>query len=164
MQNFESKNLKYHEITQADTNNLIRWRSNPETYIYFRNPKPITRDEHLNWYNKTYLPNPNRTDFIITEKITQTPIGFVGVSNQTNTEAEISYIIGELKFQRQGFGTEAINAAVQHFSQKGIITFTAEIHKENLASIKTIEKCGFIQTDIQCDFLLYFRPYALTLK
>jgi RimJ/RimL family protein N-acetyltransferase len=100
------------------------------------------------------LKNPARTDFIITERESSTPIGIVGISIVCGT-GEISYIIGESAFLRRGFATEAINAIVKQFSNK-VTNFSAEIHPKNIASAKTVEKCGFIQAR-ESEFLLYER-------
>ncbi|MCL1884772.1 MAG: GNAT family N-acetyltransferase [Defluviitaleaceae bacterium] len=151
---FKSKRLNFREIRFTDAENIVRWRSNPETYIYFRNPKPISLEEHINWYENNYLSNPSRVDYIIIEKVTDTPVGIVGVSI-VESSGEISYIIGETDFLQRGFGSEAVNAIVAYFTGR-ISVFTAKIHQLNIASIKVAEKCGFVfEKELEPSFLLY---------
>jgi len=155
---FESERLMYREICAADAEEIVRWRSDPNTYVYFRNPKPLTLKEHLEWYESSYLKDPSRVDFIIVEKESKILIGLVGVSGIDGSTGQISYVIGEVDFLRRGFGAEAVNATVRHFGGIGIYSFYAEIHHHNIASIKTIKKCGFdFEKQLESGFLRYKR-------
>lgn len=69
---------------------------------------------------------------------------FKGISNEGLTE--IGYGILE-KYQKQGYATEAISAVVDWaLNQPNITGVTAEIDKENTASIKVAKKAMFIET------------------
>jgi RimJ/RimL family protein N-acetyltransferase len=153
---FESVRLIFRGIRAEDAEKIVLWRSDPAAYKYFRNPKPVSLEEHLDWYENNYLKNPARAGFIVIEKESMTAIGFVGMSSMDEKSGEISYHIGEKNFLRRGFGVESINAAVNFFSQKGIGVFYAEIHPQNIASIKTIEKCNFaFEKKLESEFLQY---------
>jgi len=114
--------------------------------------------KHLNWYNTQYLNNPKRVEYIIIHRESNTPIGIVGISDLKEISLEVGYLIGETTYQKQGYAVEAINAVVCCYRKIGITNFFAEIRSDNIASIKTVEKCGFeMDKEIDSDFLLYKR-------
>jgi RimJ/RimL family protein N-acetyltransferase len=153
---FESKRLSYREISIDDTENIVRWRSLPEIYRCFKRPKPLSVQEHIDWYNQKYISDPTRVEYIILHKESSSPIGLVGVSNLTSESLEVGYLIGELSHQRRGYAVEAINAVVDKYSNTGVRYYFAEIRADNEASIKTVEKCGFkYDKELDSGFLLY---------
>jgi len=154
---FESERLLYKGISEQDTDFLVRWRSNPDFYQYFRSSTPITKENHLEWYKKTYLNDFSRFDFILIDKQSENKIGYVGVSkvNDEDNSFEISYLIGEIEFQRRGLACESIIKMIDIMLKEGYSTIYAEIHKENIASIKTIQKMGFKIFSNQDDFIKY---------
>lgn len=61
--------------------------------------------------------------------------------------AEIGYGIAD-DYQGQGFATEAVNAAAAWaFRQNAVNSVTAEVDKDNIASIRVLEKSGFVLTE-----------------
>ena len=68
----------------------------------------------------------------------------LGPINNIHKYAEISYIIGNLEFQNQGFATQAIRKilviAKKKFKLKKII---ASVYSSNIASRKVLEKNNF---------------------
>ena len=69
---------------------------------------------------------------------------FKGVDEFGSTE--IGYGIAE-NFQNCGYATEAVRAAVGRALKQNIIScVTAEVDKENIASIRVLEKSGFEPT------------------
>lgn len=60
--------------------------------------------------------------------------------------AEIGYGIAD-EYQGKGYATEAVSALVNWaFSQPGVKQITAETEESNLASIKVLQKAGFLPT------------------
>ena len=155
---FESERLLFREICEEDAELIVRWRSDPSIYRCFRKSEPLTMKKHLNWYNTQYLNNPKRVEYIIIHRESNTPIGIVGISDLKEISLEVGYLIGETTYQKQGYAVEAINAVVCCYRKIGITNFFAEIRSDNIASIKTVEKCGFeMDKEIDSDFLLYKR-------
>ena len=69
---------------------------------------------------------------------------FKGLSNDGITE--IGYGIAE-DYQGCGYATEAVNATVLWaLNQFGVECVTAETEIDNIASVRVLEKCGFIRT------------------
>lgn len=44
---FESNRLCFSEINEADTDALVKWRSDPEIVQHFFDSKPLTHEIHL---------------------------------------------------------------------------------------------------------------------
>jgi RimJ/RimL family protein N-acetyltransferase len=155
---FESERLFYRGINELDSDCLVKWRSNPELIKYFRNPTPITRENHINWYENLYLNNLSRYDFIIIEKISNRKIGTIGVSfiDYEKDACEISYMIAEFDFQRKGFASEAILAIMSKMNEEKVCNFYVEIHKDNVASIQVCKKLGFAKSSECKDFFTIF--------
>lgn len=141
---FESCNLQFHGIGEGDTECLVRWRSDPDVIRYFYDPTPVTRESHLYWYRNRYLIDDSRFDFIVSEKKSGRSIGFVSIKDicKEHRAGEISYTIAEKEFQRKGYAKEAILALMGYLRQD-ITTIYADIHQENIPSIRTVTALGF---------------------
>ena len=153
---FESSILEYREICLDDSECIVQWRSTPSVYKYFQRSEPLSLEDHLSWYNQHYLNDSTRIDYMILHKVDRIPIGIVTVSDLQKLSMQVGYLVGAVNYQRQGYATEAINALIREYQHKGVSSFYAEIHRDNEASIKTIEKCGFVyEKHIDALFLHY---------
>jgi len=172
---FESERLLYRGISEQDADSLVKWRSEGDLIRYFKNPEPLTLKGHMEWFNNFYLYDDSRFDFVIMEKASHSgtseharkgirlrksvdsKIGTVGVNvlDYHKKSCEISYMIAEIGARRKGYGSEAVLALICRLKQEGICHFYTEIHGDNLASIRTSEKLGFLQYSQQGDFLLF---------
>lgn len=156
---FSSERLYFRGIKETDTDRLVYWRSDLQVIRFFRNPVPITREDHERWYQTVYLQDFGRFDFIMIEKQSQQAIGTVGVNHMDLRErsCEISYMIAEPAFQRKGFAVEAIAAMMDTAMREGICCFFAKVHSQNIASQRTIEKLGYSRCGEQCPFITYYK-------
>ena len=69
---------------------------------------------------------------------------FKGIS--PNGSTEIGYGISE-EYQGQGYATDAVNAVVAWvLQQHKVCCVEAEAEADNLASIRVLQKCGFLPT------------------
>ena len=155
---FESDRLLFREICAADAKQIVKWRSTPAIYRYFRNPKPLTLENHLAWFANTYQNDPTRIEFLIIEKESMLPIGMVGMSNwnEGTSSGEVGYTIGEASGQGKGYASEAVSSIIHEFSRKGLSVCVATIHQDNAASRKVVEKNGFSLVETLDDgFLMY---------
>jgi len=139
----ESPRLWYRGINLGDASNIVRWRSDPQVYRYYRSPGPISIHRHLEWFSSEYCGNPSRAEFIILEKNSHRPIGFAGIYTEDSKDAELGYTIGECSARGRGFATETLGTLVSSFSTLGFSSFFLEIHPKNNASIRVAQKCGF---------------------
>ena len=53
----KTKRLILREIESGDAETIVRWRSDPKVYQYFRSPHALTMEEHLAWFENGYLGN-----------------------------------------------------------------------------------------------------------
>lgn len=158
---FESERLFFRGINETDTEHLVKWRLDETVIHYFRNPAPITKEGHLQWYEQSYLKNSERYDFMIIEKDSGQAIGTVGVNRINNDEqsCEISYMIAEPSFQRKGYAKESVTAMMEKMILQEIRRFYAEIHVDNIASIQTVSRLGFTRCEDNQPFLLYRKEF-----
>ncbi len=158
---FTSTRLTFRGINETDTELLVKWRSDETVIRYFRTSVPVTEAGHTKWYRESYISNPNRYDFIIFKKNSGQAMGTVGVNdlNRESGSCEISYMIAESAFQRKGYAVEAIRAMMDLMLTEDIRHFFAEIHSDNLASIRTIQKLGYELSAQRPPFLIYHKVY-----
>ena len=103
-------------------------------------PAKLPGQEILNRFLKQ---DKNFKSWLIQNQINKQFIGYLvhgeffpGLPNS------IGYLIG-LPFIKQGFATEAVTALLEHLSANGQRETYAYCLASNLASVKTLEKCGF---------------------
>ena len=154
---FESDRLVYRGITEQDADCLVKWRSDLELIKYLRNPVPVTKDSHTDWYENSYLNNTSRYDFIIIEKESGKRFGILGVSNirREDNSYEFAFMIGESSFRGQGFALEAHIAMMDRMYSEGYSNGYSIMHKDNIAMIKTIQKFGSTKIGEEGSFVIY---------
>ena len=142
----ETERLTLRGITEADTQVVVNLRSNPDVYKYFIAPHKITPQEHMTWYENSYLLNENRIDWMAFDKNANF-VGIFGVKrdSQDSSEAEVSYILSPEQYKK-GYSTEAVERLIQFCRDNWHCVFvTAEIHEDNIDSIHFVKKLGFAQ-------------------
>lgn len=154
-----TQRLLLREITREDTDNIVAWRSDPQVYRYFISAHALKEEEHLAWYMQRYLFDEKRYDFMACCMETNTPIGVFGVKwwQDTPEIVEISYLVAP-RAKRKGYAREAVAAlldwTVEYWHSRKAI---AEIHRDNIASIRLVESMGFLQTRQDGRFIVYER-------
>ena len=95
--------------------------------------------------------------FMLTEIKSGKKIGVVGIKQVETDTVEVSYLLDE-SARGKGYASEAV-CKVMFFSKDhwGCIWAIAEIHRENSASIKMIQKLGFQKNDSHGDFEIFKR-------
>jgi [ribosomal protein S5]-alanine N-acetyltransferase len=90
----------------------------------------------------------SKTNFILAIDIDGNAVGSIGIHPQADVHrknAEIGYWLGE-HFWGRGIVTEAVNTMVDFtFKNLDIHRVYASVFERNLASIRVLEKCGFIR-------------------
>ena len=152
-----TERLKLTEITEKDAADIVEWRSDPNVYRYFVSPHRITLEEHLDWFRNRYIYDEDRLDWIASYN--NEPIGVFGIKRDhpSSDSAEISYILSPV-FYGKGFAGEAVKEIIQFCKKEWkCCKATAEIHKENAASIHFIERLGFVKESENDPFVIYSR-------
>ena len=140
-------------IDESDAEEIVRWRGDPEVYRYFKAPHQITLTEHLDWYHYQYLTSPDRMDWIGLLAENGRKIGVFGLVFDGDA-AEVSYLLAP-EAQHFGYAVEAVRELIRFAFSTGIRQVTAEIHRENSASLNLARRLGFRQMDHKGDFLIY---------
>jgi len=65
--------------------------------------------------------------------------------NLGEDSAEINYVITLSQFRGSGISTAAFKYSMQHLKREGIKNLFAVIHNENIASLKSFNRAGFVE-------------------
>ena len=150
----ETRRLYLRGIDETDARIIAGWRGDPNVYCFFKSPHRITLEEHLDWYHNIYLIDENRIDWMCFEKNSRKETGVFGICRK-GKKTEINYLLSP-ESQHKGYAEEAVRKIMEY---AGALwegnTIVAEIHKNNSASIKLIEKIGFVRTSYNKPFVIY---------
>ncbi|WP_218760070.1 GNAT family N-acetyltransferase [Vibrio parahaemolyticus] len=94
------------------------------------------------WRAQYDQKSPNLLVFTIEELTSQTPIGCL-----VQDSSEIHFGISA-RYQVKGYATQACKLGVVYLQSLGITRIRTAPHIGNLASIRVLEKCGFISRGI----------------
>lgn len=149
----KTERLRLREIRETDTEAIVRLRSDPAVYKFFKAPHRITDNEHMNWFYNTYSCEKNLLCWMC-EKDSEY-IGFFGLKIMLQGEAEVSYLLDRI-YQHKGYASEAMRAVISWAaSEMGIKKYIAIIHKENIGSLHFIESLGFRMEKKRDGFVKY---------
>ena len=128
----------------ADTDDVLRWRSDPEILAQLFADQPPTRAGHLRWL-EGIRARGDRQEFVIVEQATGRRIGTIGLSqiDHANRRAEYGILIGEADARGKGFGREASRLILQHaFNELGLHRVYLHVFADNAAAIRLYEHVG----------------------
>lgn len=123
-----------------DAELVFDWRNAPETRKYFFDTRPLNKQEHMIWFEKS-LTMPSRC-ILIAER-DKNPIGVLRF-DFINTAAEIDIYL-QPGLAGNGLGTQILLAGTQWISTNysQINTLRARVIAENIPSKRAFEKAGF---------------------
>lgn len=159
-----TQRLILRELSEEDTERIVLWRSNPDVYKYFRSPHELTMEEHTKWYKTNYLLDDTQIQFVAFEKTFMKAVGVFGIRKCTDlqNDVEVSYLLDE-NAQGKGYSQEAVLGMIEFAKERWNTTrVIAEIHKDNQASIKMIERLGFRLIELRESFWVYERHLCYT--
>lgn len=142
---FTSERLTYRGINSDDADLIVAWRSDPDIYKYLFRGRPLSLNEHLEWYS-SYKEDDTRYDFMIFDQDGK-PIGTVGLTDIDGDKCDIAYMIGDSSARGKGYAKEAIRAVSNLAFASGIKVIYARVLPFNNASIRTALSCGFEETE-----------------
>tara|TARA_A100001011_G_scaffold395647_1_gene491285 strand:+ start:1166 stop:1621 length:456 start_codon:yes stop_codon:yes gene_type:complete len=128
---------------EHDIRDIFDWRNDKSTRLQSHNSKEIFWEDHENWY-KNSLKNKNIYMLICEESIDKSKIGIV----RFNIYEDFSIVSINLSPQMKamGLGFSCLKNSISRFKKdfENIKYLTAEIKIDNIPSIKTFKKVGFI--------------------
>lgn len=111
-------------------------------YLTWPTHKTIEDTKKIFKFWKNELDNLKKYHYFIELKETHELIGSCAVADFVNGIPEIGYVIGK-KWWNQGIMTEACKQLIEILFEDGYKKILIKAVKENIGSIKVIEKCGF---------------------
>lgn len=155
----ETERLVLRNLNQEDKNDLYEIRSNPTTMQYIPRPVAKTVDDVILLIDMIidFTTKNERINWAITEKGNNKLIGFIGYPNikHESFRAEIGYMLHP-KFVGKGIAHEALKAVIDYgFNVINLHSIEAIIHTDNKASIKLIEKVGFVKEAHFKDYIFH---------
>jgi len=126
----------------SDAEFLWNLRNQPNTYKYFHSNGPISWEEHIDWINNLFSGVVKNKDLFIIQNSGR-QLGQIRIDYNYPGRGEISVSISE-ESQKNGFAAQALGLIVREAKQKRIINaLIAQIHEDNIASIKLFKKFNF---------------------
>lgn len=136
-------------MEEDDLELVLAWRNNPEIYEHFVEQEGIIAwDDHVKWYESRPA---DRRDYIIRYQDRR-----VGVVSLDESDF-VSIYIGEIPLWGEGIASRMLNwLTKRHHPDRSL---QAEIHMNNKRSQELFEKCGFVQSDRDGDWIIYkYKP------
>lgn len=140
-----NKNVCIREMTEQDTQNIIKWRNAPSVVENFIFRTPLTEEAHLNWYNN-YVKTGKVAQFIIVDAETNTDVGSVYLRDidYDNKKCEYGIFIGDESCRGKGIGSAAAKLILDYaFNTLKLNRVFLRVFADNIGAIKSYEKAGF---------------------
>lgn len=130
--------LELTRATQEHMEILFSWRNEPNVYRYFKSPKPIEWNEHLNWFNEILK---SHSDYLFLARLNDEYCGVIRYKLESDS-ATISITISP-HFQGMGIASKLLLLGEKEEHLRQCRFFYAEINEENVASQNAFKKAGF---------------------
>lgn len=157
-------NVKIRPMTEADTDNIVRWRNTPSVYEHFIYRVPLTREDHLNWLHNR-VETGDVAQFIITDGETDTDVGSVYLRDidKNFKKCEYGIFIGEDSCRGKGIGSAAAKLAIDYaFKELDMNRVFLRVFADNKQAIRSYEKAGFkYEGTFRDDVIIDGTPYDI---
>ena len=132
-------------MERSDTDDVVRWRSDPEIREQLFADEPPTRESHLQWL-ADIRARGDRQEFMIIERATERAIGTTGLSriDRQNARAEYGVLIGDVKVRGKGYAHQASELILAYaFEELKLRRLYLQVFADNLPAIQLYERLGF---------------------
>lgn len=132
-------------ITLDDTNNIVKWRNNPNVKKNFCLQDDLTVEVHENWF-KTRILTGDVKQFIIKDEEQNIDVGstYLRDIDMKNKKAEFGIFIGEDSARGRGIGSESVKLTIKcAFEELKLHKVFLRVFANNIQAIKAYEKAGF---------------------
>lgn len=132
--------LKLRSAREDDLEAMHAVLSDPRATRWWSTPPHETLDQTRVWLDSMIANGPNHPDFVVERD--GLVIGKAGFWKLP----EVGYILHPDHWG-QGLAREAVAAAIDHvFATRGLDGLTADVDPDNAASIRLLERLGFVRT------------------
>lgn len=108
-------NISLRKITLNDTDNILKWKNNPNVKKNFCIQDNLTKENHLNWFNNRILTKEVE-QFIIVDNDASLDIGSIYLRDIDirNKKAELGIFIGNDSARGRGIGSQSVKMIVEY--------------------------------------------------
>jgi len=142
----DNNGVSIRKITEDDTDNIIKWRNNPDVNINFIYRRPLTKEDHLNWLHNKVNTGMVAQFIIYSEKLGR-DVGSVYLRDIDNNyrKAEYGIFIGEECARGHGIGSKAAKLILKYgFEELGLNRIFLRVFARNERAIASYKKAGFV--------------------
>ena len=141
-----TKRLTVREFSKEDFSALYAMCTEPSTASFMEEPLSdyeTEQEKHLAYVRNVY-PLFDLALWGVFETATGTLIGRAGFSlpNDSTDTFSVGYLI-DVPYRKQGYAKELIPALLSYAKEQGYTEISARIKKENVPSVKALERCGY---------------------
>ncbi|MBA3828186.1 MAG: GNAT family N-acetyltransferase [Taibaiella sp.] len=155
----ETERLVLRNLYADDKHQVLEIRGNKRSMFYIPRPqaKNLADASAVIDMITGFTARNERINWAITEKGTDKLIGIIGYVGfkEESLRAEVGYILHE-DYLRKGITYEALKAVLDYgFQVMNLHSVEAIIRPDNIASIKLIEKAGFVREAYFKDYIFH---------
>ncbi len=138
--------VRLRSITIEDTENIVRWRNNPNVLHNFIDRRPIDAKTHTAWF-ENFVQTGRVAQFIIVRTDTMQDVGstFLRDIDRENGTCEYGIFIGEDDARGKGVGLSACKACLLYaFETLKMERVFLRVFSDNIGAIKSYQNAGFV--------------------
>ena len=136
--------LKFRKAKEEDVDLIFNWSNDPLVRQFSYNQEQIVYKDHMKWFNSKIKDN-NASFYIFINELDE-EIGLVRI--EINNNEVIIGILIDKKQRGKSYATKMLTMASDHFyCHNPLKSITAYIKKDNIASIKSFTKAGFVYSE-----------------
>lgn len=140
----KGKNIRLEEISESDTDDIIRWRNHVRNNFIDRNLFNV--ESHTKWLNEIVRKGKAVQFIIDTEAYGRIGSVFLRDIDYKNGKAEYGIFIGEDAALGKGYGTEAAGLIIKYgFDDLKLHKIMLRVFAFNNGAIRSYEKAGFVR-------------------
>lgn len=129
----------------TDVNKLLKWENNPDNWQISDTVAPFSRKQIEDFVNQPQSLKDNKQQrFMVC--LDDNPIGCIDIFeyDTAKRKAGVGVLIAEESNRNKGYASEALNLLIEKCrNELNVVHLFCNIYKENKASIRLFEKCGF---------------------
>ena len=146
------KKICFRFADETDCKKLFDWRNDPEVRAVSGDSSMLDFESHKNWFSGVLNDSKTIIFIILNERYKE--IGQIRLNKKTK-ENVISISLDK-EFREKGYGALAIKKASEIFLKYfNINDIFAYIKKDNIASVKSFEKAGYVFSHEKENFNVY---------
>ena len=142
-------------ITDEDTDNIIKWRNSDSVRNNFIYKELFTRESHTRWL-ENYVYTGKVVQMIIVLKEGDLPVGSVYIRDidMEKGEGEYGIFIGEESARGKGVGSAACKLMCEYAKEEiGLHKLFLRVYEDNIGAVKSYQNGGFEVDDSREDVI-----------